>query len=402
MIISFSGCSGSGKSTLIAGLTAKRGLLPHATIKHEDDFFIIRVAKLLFGSSLTTAYNTSRQFRKSDINRSKLFRIVDLIYPVVVISEYALLYFWYEVLAKDSILVTDRYPYDYYVTVTHNHAQQPNLITKALKNFPRPSIGFYLSIPSSLAIARLKTGSLNSRQDVYFFNKIMATYSEIAKDKGLKEVLTSGRLIVAIKEVSKLLELRMRFAGIKSISLSGTDGTGKSTTATLIKDSLKVINMRSKVLHFYHDTILYKLLKLIPGHGEILSKGIARKISKKGNFVWALVNYLDALVQTFAFRLIYHDQVIIYDRYFYDLMATYRFNQIFNASFFDSFFPAANKSYILLSSPEITFKRKPERSLAEIKEYREIYLNIAENEKLEVINTTSLTPEQVVDRILWP
>lgn len=399
MIVSFSGYSGSGKSTLIKRIIDQNIFSSSVKIKREDDFFLINLFQKLFGNSSSIDYNLARQGNLPNPKKNKLFKLIDILYPLGILVEYILFYIWYEVIFPKSIIIMDRYAYDYYVTSFHNLRNPHNFITSLLFNFPRPSIAFYASTDPNRAL-KCRNGGLNKLNcNKEFVSQVISTYSTIVKKHKLVVLESDLNEEQTFKKARSYLSLRDKFHNISSISLSGTDGTGKSTVAQYIRESLELVNIHCRVIHFFHDTLLNKLIRLIPGLGDSLPQRIGKAISKQGNILWAVANYLDALLQVFLTRLLYSNCLVIYDRYFYDFLATFNFYQIPFATLFGKIIPKTDMAVLFIGSPRLSVIRKPENTLKNYIKLQSLYSQVADIYKLEIINVSNITPRQIVKRI---
>jgi len=400
MIISVSGLPGSGKSTLISNIISTNASLTQAKIKKEDDFQLIKLFKKVFGATLSEQYNFIRQGK---VKTSLLIIpfLVDLLYPLVVYIEYLSFYFWYEILFPQSILITDRYAYDYFVTAKHNLKIFANPLCSLLYNFPRPSIAFYISADPEWALKNRQDRSLNKLNGTAeFLISLHETYMSIVKRHDLIVLGPGLNAKESVKMANFYIALRHRFEKISSVALIGMDGTGKSTVAMSLIANLKSVSLNGKVLHFFHDSLLNKLIVHLPFAGDKMSQKIGKAISKHGNMFWAIGNFIDGLIQIGITRLLHPNSLIVYDRYFYDFLVTFSFYDIPYRELFAKFIPYTDVQVLFVGSPILSRKRKPENSVNNYKILQTLYLNMAREYKINTLAIADFTPQQIVEEII--
>lgn len=401
MIIALTGTSGSGKTTLINHLKEWSFLREKkAVVKKEDDFLTFKVLKFFFGDKLFSNYKEEKFFRKKNTPFiSKIFSgLVYWLYPLVVYLELLWLHVVYSVIFRNHILLSDRYVYDYIVTFK-NVLNIYNPIAKLLlNNFPRPSLTFYLKISKKTAINRNKnnikkkiTASPSHQENV------VKEYNKLAEKHGLLTVNGKFDFKEIKEEVEKCILAKTKLSNIKTISISGIDGAGKTTVCNNLNALSKKVGISSKVVHFYHVSILYKLLD-----GKVGFSNKTTGTHKNKSFVWALLTFVDSYIQYFYFVNKYRGQLVIFDRYFYDYLVSFKYRNVPNSGFFEKLIIKPDKAYVLLQDPDVAQARTKDNLSSEyFSNIYGLYLEIAGDEKLDTILVDEKSAVEVVDEIIY-
>ena len=114
----------------------------------------------------------------------------------------------------------------------------------------------------------------------------------------------------------------------------------------------------------------------------------------------AFLRFFDSYVQYFFYITIYSNKLIIFDRFFYDYTVSFEYLNIKNRSFFNSFIPDIRNKFLLSSSPQTYYRRKPERVKAFFKESHEIYLKVAREQDIRIIDTEKMNSDSSLQEIL--
>ncbi|MBL7058364.1 hypothetical protein ISS03_03435 [Patescibacteria group bacterium] len=182
---------------------------------------------------------------------------------------------------------------------------------------------------------------------------------------------------------------------MKSICFCGMDGAGKSTQSKRIVEKLAKFN--SLYIHVFSqgNTVASKthniaFIKDVHQRMRDLSgKGIGRYVKILVGLSYYLV---DAWVTVLRNRYKYKNNMIIYDRYFYDSLV------IFIANFecmptwalsFGRLLPKCNEIIFLEAKPACALKRKPEHSMEVMQRYFALYRMLAKLMKVEVVDGTA-------------
>jgi len=410
MIIAFSGCSGSGKTTQLKKLKGwdyfkgKR-----VVVKDEDSFVLVRLAKIFFGEKRFTEYKDNKMSIDEDSSGTSLFTsFTNFFYPVAVYLEYLIDYIIYEVLFKKKILLKDRYIYDYLVTFEHNLKLKRPLIRFLYLNFPLPYLLFYLDVDLKTILERNKNnvkGKITS--DENFHREVIAAYREIGTKKNL--LVIKNNVKGSAEEIKFHIKNKDKFTKVKRIVVTGLDGAGKTTLATNFTNYLSKLGISWKVAHFYHDNMLHKLLKKVGYYNKNETKEVIYERSRAHNikvkaegkpFVWGLLHYIDSYVQLIFFNIMYFNKFIIYDRYFYDFLVSFEFLRVPYREFFARLIIPVKNKFLLMCSPEVMFKRKPETTLEFATEHFDIYIKLVEKYGLTIIDSEKNRPKEVLAKLI--
>jgi thymidylate kinase len=187
------------------------------------------------------------------------------------------------------------------------------------------------------------------------------------------------------------LETISGFDGMKTknkmlVTLSGIDGSGKSTIAQLIQDQFPGF----KIIHIVQFRLVNKLFKK--------SKINIEKKSNPGSKSWVGLLNLGLLVfdsLLFRFYFWFSSNPIICDRYFYDLFAThiYRYGNSRFLKLISSFFPKPSLAFFIEVPAEIARERETEgtHTLGYLSELKNIYQErLLTNQNIIVLKNESL------------
>lgn len=386
MIIAFCGSSGSGKSTLVRHIKALEYFNgKEVRIKQEDDFLTLRVVRIILGSKLFLEYKEQKFFNiPSTTLGSRLFSyVVYLLYPLIVYFEFLFDHIYYEIIFREKMLLSDRYIYDYIVTFKDALGVY-NPVTRFLyERFPRPYLAIFIQINKATALERNKNkipGKITA--SAAFHEKILQSYSQIAEQVGMFVVGGDKDLTVSVKKIEKALVLKEKLLKIKSISISGLDGCGKTTLAENLTNYADALGIRSRVEHFYYRGILHKFVERL---GQARRRNSANVVvRKKYSFIWALLVYLDSCLQ-YLFTFITGPNLLIFDRFFYDYLVSFQQLQVTGLWLFEKFIPQADHKILLSCRPEIAHKRKPESPIEYLRETSRFYSQLANKHNIKVV-----------------
>lgn len=412
MIIAFTGCSGSGKTEMIHNIKGWSFLKDKkVVVKEEDSFFLIKLAKSIMGDNSFSEYKNKKMFPDNNKRSMGMFgTITDIFYPLVVYFECLVDYLLYEYFLLDTVLLKDRYIYDYLVTFESNLNINNPLLKFFYLNFPKPYLIFYLDIDVDTAIYRNKNtekGKITNQK--MFHQKVLSSYRDIASSKNLISIDNNDDQSGSVQQVKYHIQNKHKLSQIKRVVITGLDGSGKTTVVNMLSDYLMKLGISNKVAHFYHDNILFKFLKLIryydaeESEEEMYQKRRNHNIRAKAQgrpFVWGLLHYLDSYIQLAFTNLFHCNKLIIYDRYFYDFLVSFEFLRVPGRRLFAMLIMPVRNRFLLVCSPEIMYKRKPETPLEFAKEHYKSYIKIAKQYKLKKINSEYNSPDEVLVKLL--
>jgi len=179
-----------------------------------------------------------------------------------------------------------------------------------------------------------------------------------------------------------------------SICFCGVDGSGKTSQINILKDILKRINREVIVIHMFSEnsTIISKL-----HNKNIINKFIVFIRNLNDSFlnsslkiIMRLTNILlDSWITTAINARKYKNKIVIYDRYFYDVLVILASEYPKIVNFLMSFaviIPKPNTVFILDINPEVAIQRKEENSLRETKVVCDLYRLLGEKINWEPVN----------------
>lgn len=399
MIIAFTGTSGSGKTTVIDRLKKWDFLKRKKLVaKNEDDFLTFKVIKFFLGDKLFTKYKEGKFFNQKEASvGSRLFSfLVYWFYPLVIYFEFLWLHLVYSMIFKNRVLLSDRYIYDYIVTFKEVLNIYNPVVKILLENFPKPHLCFYLKISKKVAFERNKNsieGKITALPSHH--EKVVGEYDRLALKHKLLTVSGESNVQHEAEEVKHYIYAKSKLSVVRSISISGIDGAGKTTACKSLNELANNVGIPSKVVHFYHVSIWHKLFKN-PGCSQTKAK-----IQANRSFLWALLTFIDSYMQYFYFRTKNATSLVIFDRYFYDYSVSFEYRKVPHHEFFNKLIIRFGKSIVLLIDPVEARKRTPDDLPIEyFNNTHALYAEMAREQKLSVIQVNEKKPGEIVEGII--
>jgi len=194
------------------------------------------------------------------------------------------------------------------------------------------------------------------------------------------------------------------------ISFSGMDGSGKSTQIALLGSALSAAGLSVHQLAFWDHVVAFPRLRATFSHKFLKSEGGVGGPGKpvhrndKNNRAWYLTLGRYALYVLDAFNLRQaveqsrrsNVNVIVFDRYIYDQLATLPLERVLGRAYARLLLKIAPKpdvAYLLDAEPEVARERKPEYPLDFLQLYRSSYL------RLRDIAGMTLIPPQTQEEV---
>jgi len=414
MIISFSGTSGSGKSTVIAQILRSKILDgKKVVVREEDSFLTIRLLKSLLGENIFSKYKDEKYFnsRFSDLFYKIFSTFCYVFYPVVVYAEFLVDYIHFQIISKDNFLLVDKFIYDHEVNFKNILGIDYGFVDWLFDHFPRPYMSFLIDIDLENAFVKRNKNSIPGKitSNELFHKKVLNHYHKIAKKHNLLIIDNNRKLEDAIKQVNKYILDKDKLLKTKKIAICGLDGAGKTTVANLLSKYANSLGVDNRIVHFVHNNLLYRLLLLAGYYKRDEPKNLSYKRSRahsvrervtKTSFIKAFFRFFDSYVQYLFFIVLNRNRLIIFDRYFYDYLVSFKYLNIKGRVFFARFVPEVENKFFFDSSPVISYKRKPERIKAFFVDCYKIYLEVAGEWNIKTIKTEDRKPKDILEELL--
>lgn len=398
MIIAFCGPSGSGKSTLIEIIRRSPYFRSKkVVVKAEDRFILIELLEKLIGNKLFSAYKESKFFKstKRESWNSQVFSfLVSLFYPAVVYLEFLMEYLYYEMIFKDKVLLRDRYIYDYSVTFEKVLKIHNRLNRYLFENFPKPYLLFFLKIKLSTSLRRNKNkieGKITFRNS--FHKGVLLTYSRIAKLRDLLIVDTDVEIEYSFQEIMRYTVDKERLLKVPTVSLSGLDGSGKTTIARLLCEYARKLGVSCEVVGIYYSSFIHKLA------GGMMKKTVDIQ-SERGSFFKALITFLMSYVQYTKSIAIRRPHLVIFDRFFYDYLVNFELLGVRWLGFFKRLTPRVDKSFLLYINPRIAYRRKKEGNYSYYSRSAKLFTKVSKEYNIKIVDRNGQFPKTTIREII--
>ena len=186
------------------------------------------------------------------------------------------------------------------------------------------------------------------------------------------------------------------------ISFSGMDGSGKSTQIERLASDLANAGLTVKRMQFWDNVVAFSSMRagfskrVLQSDGEVGSPDKPANRNDKNAKKWYLtlgrhvLYFFDAVkLRQVTSRILSSDvDVIIFDRYLYDQLATLPLQRSITrsyANFLLKLVPKPNVAFVIDAVPEVARARKPEYPLDFMHRYRSAYLQLSQMAGLTVI-----------------
>lgn len=186
------------------------------------------------------------------------------------------------------------------------------------------------------------------------------------------------------------------------LSFSGMDGSGKSTQIEQLCSDLSNAGLTVKRMEFWNNVVAFSSLRadfskrVLQSDGEVGTPDKPANRNDKNARKWYLIAGRHVLYLFDAIKLRrviakiqrHNADVIIFDRYIYDQLATLPIERWLTRTYANlilKFVPKPTIAYLIDAVPEVARARKPEYPLDFMHRYRRTYLLLSQLAGLTVI-----------------
>lgn len=381
MIISLIGNDGSGKSTISKEIQKHFSKSHKVTLIGEFDFFIIKKLRNL----LLLFYRDSTATNKITYNKFS---------PYLVFVDLFLQHLYFSFFQRDELIIRERGYLDFLATWQELRISN-SLIEKMYSEIQISDLVFYIKTDSKNAYYRIKKSRTKKQIKPKGFYELKAKlYSRITRSKNLIIIDNNGSLKKSLEEINFFINLKYRLTNIRSFTISGLDGSGKSTTVNNLSILLTNLNKKHKIVHFYYHSIVRKIIDKIRKE-EYKSKTKDVQVKAVKPFYWKYLILFDSIFQYYFYSLFFWNRLIIFDRFFLDYLVSFKYLNVSLNSRWVSLLPKIRKNYLLIGDYKILQERKPEHSIEFLEECGRYYKDLSQGD-LILIDSTKKNPQEVV------
>lgn len=268
--------------------------------------------------------------------------------------------------------------------------------------FLRPSLLFLIDINADISLERNKVplpGSKTAQK--VFHENVRKEYLALAKKKNAIVIGNDASFHTSIDEIVASIQNWKALNAVKRIALCGLDGSGKTTLADTLCDYARTLNIPCKVVHFYQEPILLKLMwRMGFWKAGPPSKLVGPKNTRRKPFLWAFLHFADSMIQYFYFTFRYPKRLIIFDRFFHDFFVSFDYFNVRWRGVFEYFLPRLDRTFFIHTDPKEAYIRKPEN----IKEFFEFghrkYQELVPRFNMVEVKTGTKSPFVLRDEVI--
>lgn len=292
-----------------------------------------------------------------------------------------------------------------HATVKRNY--DDNYIQKLAEDFNKLSagesaivikhLGFYFNTDIPNLMASLEEGNIQTLSDYYLlaYEKLDIQIPILEYKKNI--IQASPRLNFCLRSLNRIFRVRRNKVGNGlELSLSGYDGTGKTTVSFFLEDKLSSV---APVKRIYLGRNRWFFLNMLINRLQ----GIRAFFWLQ--WLWPVTSTLEILGRVLKGKLLKaFGCIVIYDRAIGDLKLKYHAKRK-SVAWFPMLVYSSMRNfevdlhYLLIAEPSIVLERKGYHNINEIEELRRQYLKSA-NDNTRVMDTSELSIRDVASNII--
>lgn len=402
MIIAFSGNDGSGKSTLAGLLAADLEDKGRRVLVHEEFGYLpLRIMRRL--AQRRTKRVQSDLQKGASAQRS--FGVMS--YALVLSSAAQIL--WLRTFRRGQTVIKDRCVFDYLATARELGVNAP-LLERLSRFAPKPDITFYISVEPEVAMHRRNSSDRPGNKTLDFYQQKRKIYDRIYNESRIFRIYNDHEdPHLALTSINDVLETRDRIKRVKTIAISGLDGSGKSTTTAQLSEALSRLNLKSVVVHFYYQYLVLKVIQLLKRQTppdelsrqkESVTKEVQHLASGKSK-MWMAFVLFDAALQYMFYRTFMRKHIVVFDRYFHDYVVSFEFLKLkFPKERLLRFFPRPDRHFLQIADFRVLHQRKPEHTIEFFESCHRSYCELGENAGMIILDSTKSGAEEITSKLL--
>lgn len=188
------------------------------------------------------------------------------------------------------------------------------------------------------------------------------------------------------------------------IGFMGFDGTGKTTTCSLVKEKLSLSYSGICAVSGFDHLFLQKL-KNVLGMCRLQSTYDSGKssTSKRTHLfkVWPIVVFIECWLSFLYFKFFCKSPIVFFDRYFYDWLVSFEklgYSSVLTRFLFLKCLPNPDLGLVFIADPKIAYERKKHDHLDPLSEYSKQfsrYIRLAQARGFTLVDTSRLPAEHI-------
>jgi len=194
------------------------------------------------------------------------------------------------------------------------------------------------------------------------------------------------------------------------VAFMGNDGSGKTTVINLLRDKFKLCGRDIEYVpgfsHLFMDGLKAMFHRIFKIDMVRLQVDYEKPVAIKKNilfYFWPYFVFMDSVALFVKYRF-FVKNIVLFDRYFYDYIISFRNlgTNTWLEEFLFFLIPKPKYSYIFDVDPSIAYERKKETHKGDLSYYQQQrlrYVWLAKRKGIKLINTDNNKPEIIVNEI---